>query len=86
MTEIVSFEFEQTFYQAVVLAKHDGNSRQYRITIMNGDLEKMLFGCHTILEKAGNFLFANTHAGVEKLQLAISKALKKHFSKKTAKD
>ena len=44
----ISFNYNGSEYNALVNEKDPGN-KQYRITIMNGDLEKLLFGNNVII-------------------------------------
>jgi hypothetical protein len=49
----VSFGFEGENYYALIRKKEKDNSTQYHVTIMNGELEKLLFGNHIITEVDG---------------------------------
>ena len=42
-------------YYALIRTKEDGDIRLHSITIMNGDLERLLYGNHIIVEKEGCF-------------------------------
>jgi hypothetical protein len=47
------FEYNGSNYSALVHEKYLANGKQYRITIMNGELEQLLFGNHILIEKDG---------------------------------
>lgn len=53
MTDILSlpFEYKQRTYTALIAVKKDKDHKEYRVTITNGELEKLLFGHHIIIEK-----------------------------------
>jgi len=57
MDNIISLEFiyHSRMYYALVRTKEDGDIRLHSITIMNGDLERLLYGNHIIVEKEGCF-------------------------------
>jgi hypothetical protein len=42
-------------YYALIRTREDGEKRLHSITIMNGDLEQLLYGNHIIMEKDGCF-------------------------------
>lgn len=49
----IKFEYRGTGYEALIRIKTKGTKREYCITVMNGDLERMLFGHHKIIEENG---------------------------------
>jgi len=57
MDKIISLEFKyrSRTYCALVRAKIDGDVTLHSVTIMNGDLERLLYGNHIIMEKDGCF-------------------------------
>jgi len=57
MDNIISLEFiyHSRMYYALIRTKEDGDIRLHSITIMNGDLERLLYGNHIIVEKEGCF-------------------------------
>ena len=57
MDNIISVEFtyRSRMYYALVRTKEDGDKRLHSVTIMNGDLERLLYGHHVIVEKDGCF-------------------------------
>ena len=50
---IIGFEFCQSFHYALVLCKTKIDGAEYRVTVMNGDLEKQLCSNNTIKEVNG---------------------------------
>jgi len=57
MDKIISLEFKYRSkkYYALIRTKEDNEMRLHNITIMNGDLERLLYGNHIIVEKEGCF-------------------------------
>ena len=57
MEKIISLEFKyrSRIYYALIRTKEDGESRLHSITVMNGELERLLYGNHIIMEKEGCF-------------------------------
>ncbi len=49
----VGFTYPTKQHYALIRIQSVGNKKQYRITIMNGDLEKLLYGHHMIKEENG---------------------------------
>jgi len=49
----VGFEFYGKVYRSLVTIKKRIGYKAYQITVMNGDLEKLLFGNHVIQEING---------------------------------
>ncbi len=49
----VGFEYCEKLYIALIRQKIQSECNEYHITIMNGELEKMLFGNHIIREING---------------------------------
>jgi hypothetical protein len=47
------FKYNGSNYSALVHEKYLVNGKQYRITVMNGDLEKLMFGNNILIEKDG---------------------------------
>lgn len=78
----VSFEFEGTEYNSLIRKKRKSDHNEYYITIMNGKLEKLLFGNH-ILKEVNGVLEIDHIIPSDKqsqLKLAIAKALKNHLA------
>jgi len=57
MDKIISLEFKyrSRMYYALIRTKEDGDTKLHSVTVMNGDLERLLYGNHVILEKEGCF-------------------------------
>jgi hypothetical protein len=50
----LTFDYQQTSYLAIVREKYFAYGKEYHVTIMNGELEKLLYGDHIIPEKDGS--------------------------------
>jgi len=78
MPKILSlgFEFGETHYSFLAHVKEKDNSTEYHITVMNGELEKLLYGNHVILEIKGELQIdtpsENDKQLVLKHQIAVS--------------
>ena len=72
------FRFKGKDYSALVRQKNDLEQEQYRVTIMNGDLEMLLFGHHIFLLQDGDFVCCNPPQDSNTVQLVtcIANALK----------
>jgi hypothetical protein len=83
MTGMVSvqFEYKQNSYQALISTKENGDDKEHRITVMNGELEKLLFGHHILIEKNGNLLLTDSDEDSEVAQLrkAVAGALSNYL-------
>ena len=51
----MEFNYRSRKYYALIRTKEDGEMRLHNVTIMNGDLERLLYGNHVITEKEGRF-------------------------------
>jgi hypothetical protein len=82
MIKLLSLEFEYkgAFYYALIRVK-EGHGREYHITVMNGELERILYGNHIIPEVNGRLQVdvpaENNLQG--KLKLAIAHALREYL-------
>jgi hypothetical protein len=78
----VEFEFEGTHYNSLVRKKKLNNSFEYHVTIMDGELEKMLYGNHIIRQVNGTLLDECDSADkkVVDLKRTVTKALQKHIA------
>jgi hypothetical protein len=84
MLPIISIEFiyKSTTYYALIREKLNVPEKQYHITVMNGDLEKLLYGHHIILDKDG-LLTSSTvivDPAVAELKKCIINALSHYFT------
>jgi hypothetical protein len=78
----VQFEFEGGIYYSLIRKKKKINCIEYHITIMNGKLEKMLYGNHIIKQVNGR-LHADCNTEDKKLvqlKQIITQALEKYLS------
>ena len=50
---VLGFEYNNTIDYCLVRYKAKEDVNEYIITVMNGELEKLLFGNHVIVEKEG---------------------------------
>lgn len=72
----VGFDFENTSYCSIVLVKETAGQTEYKITVMNGDLQDLLTGNNVITEKDGLLNMQLPEAIKSKaLKFAIGKAL-----------
>lgn len=79
----VAFEFEGEQHNTLIRKKSKIGSTEYHITVMNGDLEKLLYGNHIIKETGGVFQADYTTEDTKMLQLkkAITKALQQYLAR-----
>src|ERR1700750_675556 len=79
MDKIVSIEFfyRSKMYYALVRTKPHEGGQMHSITVMNGDLERLLYGHHVIIEKEGSFFSAaeTTNKEITELKQCIINAL-----------
>lgn len=55
----ISFNFRDSQYEALIrMVRQRGNRREYRITVMNGALEMLLYGHHMLKEEDGQLDFS----------------------------
>ena len=83
MPKILSlgFEFRDSHYSFLARVKEKDNKTEYHITVMNGELEKLLYGNHIILEINGQVQIDPPIENNEQLQLKlrIEEALIRHL-------
>jgi hypothetical protein len=79
MDKIISLEFfyRSKMYYALVRTKPHEEGKMHSITVMNGDLERLLYGHHVIIEKRGRFLSVSdtTDKEITELKQCIINAL-----------
>lgn len=51
---VIGFEFCEAFHYSLVLCKPKSEGTEYRVTVMNGDIEKQLDSDRTIREVNGS--------------------------------
>lgn len=66
MTDMFSipFEYKNQSYTALVATKENPLSKEYRITIMNGELEQLLYGYHIFSSSNGKIFQENVSEDV----------------------
>ncbi len=73
---ILGFEYNDAIDYCLIRYRVKAECNEYVITIMNGELEKLLFGNHVIREKEGSLQLETTENGQQnKLKEQIAKAL-----------
>lgn len=73
---VLGFEHNNVIDYCLIRLKIKGDCNEYAITIMNGKLEKLLFGSHTITEKDGCLLLeASDNKEQYRLKEQITKSL-----------
>ncbi len=77
----LSFNFQGAPYEALARIKETTLTTEYHITVMNGELEKRLFGNHIIVaEEKGNLRIGPvTDSSIAELKCCIGEALKKQL-------
>ena len=80
----IAFKFKESFHYVLVSVKELNDKIQYRLTIMNGDLEKLLYDCNIINEVDGKLELDDCAGNLEKWKLKkqIVTALSEHLNKK----
>jgi hypothetical protein len=77
----VKFEFRGAGYEALIRVKVKETKTEYYITIMNGELEKMLFGHHILIEENGLLLQGSApDDDIRQLKQTIAEALKHYLA------
>lgn len=78
---IFGFHYKQKFYQAIANLWKKSTNGLYRITVMNGDLERLLFGNNIVSLKEGRFLTdeAADSTDLKQLQQALVAGLTNHW-------
>jgi hypothetical protein len=77
----LSFDFQGAPYEALARVKETTATTEYHITVMNGELEKRLFGNHIIIEEEkGNLRIGPvSDDSIASLKCCIGEALKKEL-------
>lgn len=56
----IRFNYRKSAYEALIrVVKEKDNKKEYRITVMNGELEMLLYGHHMLKEEDGKPDFSN---------------------------
>ena len=73
---VLGFEYNNTIDYCLVRYKTKEDRNEYAITVMNGELEKLLFGNHLIAERDGHLqLDVTGNEPQDRLKEEIAKAL-----------
>ena len=77
----LGFEFKGKEYYSLIRVKEKNNKTEYHITVMNGDLERLLYGNHVVKELNGELEIENAAENNEQaiLKKQIVEALSKHL-------
>jgi hypothetical protein len=67
----IGFEFKDDFYYSLIRVKEKEESVDYQVTVMNGDLEKLLYGNH-IIKKTNGCLRIEIEEPTEQEMLKVS--------------
>lgn len=83
---VFGFHYKERFYKAIANLWKKSTNGLYRITVMNGDLERLLFGNNIVSLKEGRFLAATDAKAadmeIKQLQEALVIALNDHRGEK----
>ena len=72
----IGFEFHEIFYYSLIRVKKIAGETQYRITVINKTLQRLLFGNNIIKEKNGHLnIEVPEDEKKEELKLTIAEAL-----------
>jgi hypothetical protein len=73
---VIPFEFRQASYYSLIMCKPKDDGTEYRITVMNGDLEKLLLG-NNIIREINGYLHVETSKNdpQQHLKMEIAKSL-----------
>jgi hypothetical protein len=84
----VEFEYEGAKYYSLIRKKKKFNGIEYHITIMNGKLEKLLYGNH-IIKQVNDTLHADcgsTDKKLVELKQCVTKALQNYLASQQTAD
>jgi hypothetical protein len=86
MSMIISlgFDFKEEFHYVLITVRELKERMQYRLTVMNGELEKLLFDCNIVNEVNGELELDDCNGNREKwlLKKQIIEALSNYTHKK----
>ena len=76
MSMIISlgFDFKDEFHYVLITVKELKERIQYRITVMNGELEQLLYDCNVVNEVNGELELDDCNGNKEKWLLKKQKA------------
>ena len=79
---VIGFELYKSFYYSLILCKAKNDGTEYRITVMNGDIEKQLCNNNIIKEKNGCLQIELSGNKIQnQIKAEIAKALGKLIGK-----
>jgi len=81
----LGFEFKDCHHSFLARVKETGNEIEYHVTLMNGELEKLLYGNH-IITGSSNHVVADLPADNQEdqhLKFRIAQGLNKYLQQKT---
>lgn len=80
----LGFEYKGCHHSFLARVKEDGNKTEYHVTVMNGELEKLLYGNHVITGSNGQIIADMPDATGDQhlLKYYITKALSKYLHEK----
>ncbi|MEO5995554.1 MAG: hypothetical protein ABIN89_02565 [Chitinophagaceae bacterium] len=67
----IGFDFKNTFYYSLIRVKEKEPGIDYQVTVMNGNLEKLLYGNH-IIKKVDGYLRIEMAEPTEQEMLKVS--------------
>ena len=74
----IEFEFLEQFYFSLIRVKQKNGLNEYQVTVMNGELEKLLYGNHIIQVEDGHLQVEfSENNKQELLKLRVAEALAK---------
>ncbi|MET0463104.1 MAG: hypothetical protein ABW007_08115 [Chitinophagaceae bacterium] len=79
----ITFNYRESQYEALIrVVKQKEDRKEYRITIMNGELEVLLYGHHLLKEENGKLDFSITGIpeNIVELKTTIAKAFEREWS------
>ena len=77
----LGFEYKGREYYSLIRVKARNDKTEYHVTVMNGDLERLLYGNHVIREVNGELEIEAIPPSSEqcKLKKQIAEALNRHL-------
>jgi len=78
----VGFQYKENAYKALIRLKERGAKKEYHITVMDGELERLLYGNHILVEENGHLQRDSIIPGNEAsgLKAIITEALDKFIN------
>jgi hypothetical protein len=78
----ISFNYRESQYEALIrVVKQKEDRKEYRITIMNGELEVLLYGHHLLKEENGKLDFSTN--GIPENIIELKTIIAKAFANET---